>query len=257
MASTPERQPDPRRSNGRRMVPVEVEALLRILEALETALFEHGVEQINVVDEDIGAKFDDVRLAAKHLAILPDGGEPLVLDAIGEDRAPQAEQAVDGPRGPLHVAAGSQIGAGIEAVHQRAVGEVEALAANLFDQGQGRGELRDEAAKHAGQDRVLDDDAGQRVATLDEAPEIGEQRVPIDVEREARIEQCLRDCAIVPFGQHQRLHLADVRRSQHVEEPPDFAGRLAVVIGVDDRRDVETRSIQQRGDQRRCAATTI
>ena len=77
------------------MMPFEIGAFLVRGQPLEPVTIERVVEQVDPLDPGIGAQFDNLGLAIKHLAVLAQRDEVLGLDRIGQDRAAQLEQAAD------------------------------------------------------------------------------------------------------------------------------------------------------------------
>ena len=157
------------------------------------------------------------------------------------------------------VALEMQEGAGVDAVHHRAVGERELSRRDLFDDCQPIDELADEHLQrfaHIGRRDCLPDQI--RAVALGKIAQFAQHLVPVAIEWIAVAEQLTvgRKIGLVQ-GQHQLLDLAQVGRAEHPEEAPDLPGRLAVVIGIDDRGDLNRRIGQQRGNQRCRAASAV
>ena len=253
-----ERQQHAGRPDRRGVMLGEIIALLVERQGRKPFGIEPAVEQVDACDPDIGAQLDDLALRIEDFAIFAHRREPFILEAVGQHRPTEPKQALHRPRRQLEIAPAREKGAGIKAVHQRTIVEAEQAAPGRFDHLQPVDEFAHEAAQRAGQACPADRDPGQRVAAVGKAPHVAQHLVARHADIIAQVEQRIAwRVQRIALGQHQLLDLANVRRSEHVEETADFSGRFAVVIGIDHRRDMQPGPRQQRRDKRSGAAPAI
>ena len=193
------------------------------------------------------------------MSVFPQRDELLVLDARGENGAAELEELVDETGGLLDVALEDHESARIDAVHDRAVGELEALPRDLLDRVEGVEELADtptEARAHLGALESRPDEV--RAVPVREGAEARHHVVPLGVVGETVLEDTKVGGVVrVVRGEHEFLDLPDVRGAEHGEETADLSRGLAVVVGVHHGGDVQALAREERRDEGGRTATSV
>ena len=147
----------------------------------------------------------------------------------------------------------------INAVHDGAVGKAEALAIHLLDGIQTGQKFPHKSLKRRTHLGAREARAHQVfLLARGKGSQMSQHLAMQAIHRKAVLEHSEVGLMVrIIGGQHQLLHLANIRRPQHAEEAANFARGLAIVIGIDHRRDMQPLARQQGRNDRSSTAATI